>query len=66
MTAEHVPVLRKLEGQTISISLADGSRIDCCQLVSVGRHRTTTLWVYSDGQDRFIPVEDVVDCWEAA
>jgi hypothetical protein len=57
--------LRALEGRSISLSLVDGSRIDDCQLVSAGRHRSRTIWIFADGQDRFVPIPDVVDVWEA-
>jgi hypothetical protein len=58
--------LRQLEGRQVSLALADGSRIDDCSLVSVGRGRSTTLWVFTNGCDTFIPFSDVVDAWEAA
>jgi hypothetical protein len=44
--------------------LADGSRIDDCQLVSTGRNRVGTLWVYTNGMDAFLPHDNVVDLWE--
>lgn len=56
--------LRALEGRWISLSLVDGSRIDDCQLVSAGRHRSRTIWIFAEGQDRFVPIPDVVDVWE--
>jgi hypothetical protein len=65
VTLEQVPALRKYEGRWISLSLIDGSRIDECQLISVGRHRNGTLWVYSNGDDQFIALSDIVDYWAA-
>lgn len=58
--------LRELEGRQVSLALANGSRIDDCSLVSVGRGRTTTVWVFTNGCDAFIPFAEVVDIWEAA
>ena len=56
--------LQNLEGRQVSVALADGTRIDDCQLVSAGRPGTTTVWVYS-GRDLFVPVGDVIDIWES-
>ena len=58
--------LRVLEGRQVSLSLRDGSRIDDCQLVSAGRSTTETLWVFTNGQDVFIRLGDVLDVWEPA
>ncbi|HEV8627935.1 MAG TPA: hypothetical protein VG034_26155 [Acidimicrobiia bacterium] len=57
--------LHVLEGQQVSVALRNGSRIDDCQLVSAGRAATTTLWLFSNGADVFVPLGDVVDVWEA-
>lgn len=64
--ANPMSELRQLEGCQVSLALADGSRIDDCSLVSVGRGHSTTLWVFTNGSDTFIPFSDVVDAWEAA
>ena len=53
-----------LEGHTVSVALADGSRIDEASLVSVGRSRARTLWLYSNGSDVFVPFAEVVDLWQ--
>jgi hypothetical protein len=58
--------LRILEGRQISLALRDGSRIDDCQLVSAGRTATETLWLFTNGDDVFVPLHDVVDVWEPA
>lgn len=54
-----------LEGRRVSIALADGSRLDACELVSA-RHGTATLWLFVNGRDVFVRVRDVTDAWEAA
>lgn len=58
------PLVRALEGRQVSIALADGSRIDDCQLISAGRPGAPTLWLYDNGADRFVPLADVRDIWE--
>jgi hypothetical protein len=58
--------MRSFEGRTVSLALADGSRLDDCQLVSAGRHGTGTLWLYENGADRFVALDAVVDLWESA
>ena len=55
-----------LQGDTVSVALADGSRIDEAMLVSVGRSTTGTLWLYSNGADVFVPFADIVDLWHPA
>jgi hypothetical protein len=60
------PVLTALEGRSVSVALKDGSRIDDCQLVSIGRNGTKTIWLFSNHADVFVPHDDVVDLWEAA
>jgi hypothetical protein len=55
--------LQGLEGRKVCVALVDGSRIDDCQLVSIGRGRVDTLWVYTHTGDSFIPFTDVVDIW---
>jgi hypothetical protein len=56
--------LRDLEGHEVSLALADGSRFDAVTLVSAGRGRTPTLWLYDRGIDVFVPRSHVVDAWE--
>jgi hypothetical protein len=58
--------LQGLEGRQVSVALRDGCRIDDCQLVSGPRARTPTLWLFSNGDDLFVCVDDVVDVWEVA
>ena len=63
--ADRLSQLRDFEGRPVTLALANGSRIDDCSLVSLGRGRTTTVWIYTNGQDAFVDVSDVVDVWEA-
>ncbi len=64
MSRERMLKLRSLEGRQVSVALADGSRIDDCQLVSAGRPGVQTLWVFSNGADTFVPVPEVLEVWE--
>jgi hypothetical protein len=65
VTPHRIGELRHLEGRQICLALAGGTRIDDCQLVSAGRPRTETIWVFSAGKDAFLPLQAVVDFWEA-
>lgn len=66
MTATRQPFdLSELEGRQVSVALDDGSRIDDCQLVSYGRRPVRTVWLVADGADVFIPLERVIEVWEA-
>jgi hypothetical protein len=58
--------LRDLEGREVSLALADGSRFDAVTLVSSGRGRTPTIWLFDGGIDVFVPRASVVDAWEPA
>ena len=66
MDAQQRNHLAALEGRRVSLALRGDVRIDDCQLVSAGRGQLKSLWVFTNGQDAFIPVSEVVDLWEAA
>ncbi len=63
MTAEGRRELRRLEGQSVHLALLGGSRLDDVSLVSA---RARTVWVFSNGQDVFVPAEDVIGFWPTA
>ncbi len=66
MTLERVTrLIGHLEGRRVCLALADGSRVDDCELVSATRG-TGILWIFVNGDDIFVPVADVTDAWEAA
>jgi hypothetical protein len=58
--------LQVFEGRQVSLALRDGSRIDDCQLVSAGRAAIATLWLFTNGDDIFVSLDDVLDVWEPA
>ncbi len=60
MTAERRRELRGLEGSTVSLALADGSRLDDVNLVSA---RGLSVWIFDGGEDVFVPVSKVIDFW---
>ena len=62
MTAKQKRGLRSLEGRKIRLALLDGSRIDDADLVSA---RGSTLWLFSNGEDAFVRVDEVLEVWEA-
>jgi hypothetical protein len=64
--AQRIEEFRRLEGQQVSMALADGSRIDDCSLVSAGRGPAKTIWVYVNGIDAFLQPAHVVAVWAAA
>lgn len=61
-----VALIKGLEGHRVNIALADGSRIDDCNLISAGRGGDDRLWLYSNGADTFVSLAQVADLWEAA
>ncbi|MDQ1397333.1 MAG: hypothetical protein QOG64_2592 [Acidimicrobiaceae bacterium] len=66
MAHERTAQLRLLEGHQVSISLRNGARIDDCKLVSSGGTWVPHLWLYANGGDTFVPLEEIVDLWEVA
>jgi hypothetical protein len=65
MSTQKVRNLHSIEGRRVSVSLRDGRRLDDCSLVSAGRARVRKLWLFSNGEDVFVPLADVIDVWEA-
>jgi hypothetical protein len=53
--------VRRLEGQHVTVALANGSSVGDCTLVSAGRGRTTSLWLFYQGIDLFVPLCDIVE-----
>ena len=64
MTPQGREHLKHLEGHRVNVALADGSRIDDCELVSVDRGRQGHVWVHANGGDAFLPLSQISDVWE--
>jgi hypothetical protein len=64
MTAKRRREIRELQGRQVSVALVDGSRIDDCQLVSAGHEGLRSLWLFANGEDRFVAIDSVCDVWE--
>ncbi len=65
MIGNTLPRLRSLEGQRVCLALRGGARIDDCQLVSCGGQAVSSVWIFSNGSDRFVDLGDVIDLWES-
>jgi hypothetical protein len=64
MAKKRLSGLQSIEGRHVSVALRDGSRIDDCELVSSGRNHAPSLWLFTNGEDRFVALTEVVDVWE--
>ena len=56
--------MRALQGHRVTLALRDGTRIDDAQLVSVGSRGARNLWLFENGADTFVPLEDVLELWD--
>ena len=66
MSVNRIHELKVLEGRRVGLAVSGGDRIDDCHLISAGRGRTRTLWVFANGADTFVPFDQVIDLWETA
>jgi hypothetical protein len=66
MTKAQLAYLVELEGHHVCVALSDGSRLDDCELVSIPRRMISTVWLYVNGEDRFVGVDQITDVWKAA
>lgn len=62
MTSTQYRQLQALEGRRVHLALVGGDRVDDAALVSV---RPGTVWIFSNGEDLFVPTPAIVDGWEA-
>ena len=53
-----------LEGRHVRVTLADGSRLEDCELISAGHHGVDSVWLWADGADVFVPLVEVSDVQE--
>jgi hypothetical protein len=63
MTRREGHGLRSYEGRRVSLALADGSRLDDCLLVSVGRGNAESAWLAAADHDLFVPWHEVLEVW---
>jgi prepilin-type processing-associated H-X9-DG protein len=54
--------IQSFEGRQVNVALADGSVMGPVPLVLARRN---TLWVVADGEDTFVPLDRVVNVWDA-
>ena len=54
--------VQRLEGRRVNVALADGSVLGPVPLVLARRN---TLWIVNDGEDTFLPLDRVVNVWDA-
>ena len=66
MSRSQIQQLRDLEGHRVGLAIAGGARIDDCELISSGRSGVDTVWVFTNGEDVFVPLGTVVDVWASA
>jgi len=66
MTKAQLSHLVDLEGHQVCVALSDGSRLDDCSLVALPRQRISTVWLYVNGEDRFVGAEQITDVWETS
>jgi hypothetical protein len=64
MAKRHMRTGDLVEGQQVNVSLRDGTRLDDCQLVSSGGNRGRNLWLFTNGDDVFVALSEVVEVWE--
>ena len=53
-----------LEGHYVRVTLADGSQLDDCELISAGHRGVGSIWLCADGADVFVPLVDVTEVQE--
>jgi hypothetical protein len=56
--------LLALQGQPVTVALRNGTRIDDARLVSACCGRTRSLWLFDNGADRFVALDDVLELWD--
>lgn len=65
MSGAQLAATTELEGRIVNLALVGGRRYDECQLVAVPRRSANTFWVFTEGEDVFVPADHVLDIWEA-
>lgn len=63
MSPRTLRSFRHLEGHHVSVALADGTRLDDCELVSAGRGAAASIWLHDGLDDRIVEAADILDVW---
>jgi hypothetical protein len=63
MSPRTLRSFRHLEGHHVSVALADGTRLDDCELVSAGRGAAASIWLHDGLDDRIVDAADILDVW---
>jgi hypothetical protein len=56
-----LPELRAAEGQRVTVVLTDGTQLDDCVVVSVGRLWARSVWLVKEDTDVFSTPEEIAD-----
>ena len=64
MTERRRARLRALQGRRVTVALRNGTRIDDARLVSACSGRTRSIWLFDNGADKFVALDDVLELWD--
>ena len=64
MTIEQRAEVGVLEGRRVTVAIGEGARPDGCALVSAGRRDVPHVWLFTNGTDRFMPLDQIVAGFE--
>jgi len=53
-----------VQGRRVTVALRNGTRIDDAQLVSAGSKASGRLWLFQNGSDTFVPLDEVLELWD--
>jgi len=56
--------LQALQGRRVTVALRNGTRIDDAHLVSAGSYDSRRLWLFQNGSDTFVPLDEVLELWD--
>jgi hypothetical protein len=59
-SSELLAELRALEGERVDLTLRDGSQLEDCDLISIGRLWAKSIWVLREDADLVISVVDIL------
>ena len=65
MTRAQLAATAEFQGRIVNLALVGGRRYDDCQLVSAPRRSADSFWVFTSGEDVFVPADHVLEIWES-